>query len=186
MLRLHKAILMAAAAHDGQDRGGRDSLPYITHPMDVLSKLYEIGGVRDEDILCAAALHDVIEHAGGTEQVIAEAFGPRVLQLVLMMTREEPSAAEIAGLGKAEVRDLRSKRLLDEIEHKMDIDCWQIKLADRLSNFENALTTREGEKLKRYFDQTDRILEIIPRSANPGLWDALHQAVAVAKRLRKK
>ncbi|MGI8924340.1 MAG: hypothetical protein ACR2HJ_09945 [Fimbriimonadales bacterium] len=48
-----------------------------------------------------------------------------------------------------------------------------IKLADRLSNVVGAHATREGKKLKRYIEQTEKLLRIVPRKVNPALWDAV-------------
>ena len=57
--RLSKAILIATLGHSGQfDKGGN---PYILHPLTILHKLK----TDDEDIQCAAVLHDVIEDCSG-------------------------------------------------------------------------------------------------------------------------
>lgn len=57
--RLSKAILIATLGHSGQfDKGGN---PYILHPLTILHKLK----TDDDDIQCAAVLHDLIEDCSG-------------------------------------------------------------------------------------------------------------------------
>lgn len=57
--QLTKALLIMCQAHAGQyDKGGK---PYALHPLTVLHKL----GTDDEDVQCAAVLHDVIEDCSG-------------------------------------------------------------------------------------------------------------------------
>lgn len=160
-------------AHQGTFRDGEDPLPYITHPLDVVNKLRYIGGVTDETVLMAAALHDVVEESTVTLQEIEEAFGDDVAQLVRQVTRREPSEAEIEGLDKDAVWKLRSEILLEEIRTQMSPRAWLIKMADRVSNLEGAKVTKKGKKLERYLDQSRAILKIIPKETNPGLWQAI-------------
>lgn len=65
---LSKAILIATLAHEGQfDKGGK---PYILHPLTVLHKV----GSDDEEVQCAAVLHDVIEDCTGKSIYIGGAL----------------------------------------------------------------------------------------------------------------
>jgi guanosine-3',5'-bis(diphosphate) 3'-pyrophosphohydrolase len=173
--RLHDAIRWAAKLHKGQDRDGKDPLPYICHPMDVLAKLREIGGVTDEDLLCVAVLHDTIEECNADPNEIEDRFGKHVRELVVELTREEPSSEVRAKLSETELYELRNQMLLSEIS-KMGREAQIVKLADRLSNMSESLRSRSGVKLERYVNQTSRILEIIPRDVNPALWDAVQGA----------
>lgn len=60
MKRLSAAILFATNMHSGQfDKGGK---PYILHCMKVLHYTKS----EDEDVMCAAVLHDVIEDTKAT------------------------------------------------------------------------------------------------------------------------
>jgi (p)ppGpp synthase/HD superfamily hydrolase len=174
MKRLAKAIKFANKAHKGQVREGQPELPYITHPIDVINKLAYIGGVTEEDILCAAALHDVIEECEVELATIETRFGPVVAKIVKEVTREEPSPAIRAGLSDDELYELRNGLLLAEIR-SMGTEGQLIKLADRLSNIISAEKTRTPEKLARYQKQAGQMLEIIPRNVNPALWDALKE-----------
>ena len=169
---LSKAIRFAVEKHDGEYREGESGLPYATHPVEVCVALRYIGGVTDVDILCAAALHDVLEETSTTSNEIETQFGTRISRLVLELTRREPSSQEVANLTKEAVWELRSGILLDEIS-RMSPDAQSVKLADRLANFRQAKVTRKGAKMRRYVSQTKKILETIPKSVNPGLWKAI-------------
>lgn len=173
------AIEFAVKAHKGQYRDGDEPLPYITHPLDVLANLRYTGEVTDSDMLCTAVLHDVVEESGVTFEEIEEKFGRRVRELVRELTREEPGPAQTAGMTRDEIWELRSNMLLEEIG-KMSPTAQAIKLADRLSNLYEATRSKSGKKLERYNKQTAKILKIIPRKANPGLWEAvkrLHEQI---------
>lgn len=190
--RLHKAVRWAAKLHKDQDREGDSPLPYITHPLEVLSNLRFIGGVTDEELLCASVLHDVVEECGTSLEKIEKKFGSRVRGLVKEVTRKEPTEEERAGKSEWEVWQLRSTMLLDEIR-QMSPDAQRIKLADRLSNVEGAFRAKPRQKLERYLEQTEEILKIIPRKVSPGLWDEIRgrldrapKAKAVRKQAAKK
>jgi (p)ppGpp synthase/HD superfamily hydrolase len=170
--RLDKAIQLAAKWHAGEERDGENPLPYITHPMEVLVNLRYVGGVTDEDMLCAAALHDVLEESDATPEEIAAAVGARVRDLVQELTRREPTKKETAGLTKEEVWQLRADMLLTEIA-RMSHAAQAVKLADRLSNVREGKRTKLGQKLERYLAHTYLILETVPREVNPALWDAI-------------
>jgi (p)ppGpp synthase/HD superfamily hydrolase len=174
---LSRAVFWAAELHRDQWRDGETPLPYITHPLEVLALLRHVGQVTDMDMLCAAALHDAIEETHVTREEIAATISVGTADLVQELTRYEPSASETKSLSKSEIWNLRSKFLLEEIK-TMSPRAQQIKLADRLSNLRGALQTKKGEKLKRYATQTERILQIVPESVNPALWQAIQEELS--------
>ncbi|RYG24684.1 bifunctional (p)ppGpp synthetase/guanosine-3',5'-bis(diphosphate) 3'-pyrophosphohydrolase [bacterium] len=170
--RLDKAIVLAAQLHKGQEREGDAPLPYITHPMEVLMALRYEGGETDEDLLCAAALHDTIEESQADLGEIRSVVGERAANLVEELTRREPSKEETKGMSKDEIWKLRANMLLDEIR-EMSPEAQRVKLADRLANVREAKRTKAGPKWERYAWQTEEILKIVPRERSPGLWDAI-------------
>lgn len=172
MSKLDEAIRWAAELHAGQLRDGDAPLPYIVHPIEVLSNLRYVGQVTDPDMLVAAVLHDTLEETDAEPDEIESRFGARVRTLVIDLTRHEPSASEAEGLSPKELWKLRADMLLDEIA-KMPGDAQAIKLADRFSNLREAKRTKKGDKLDRYVWQTLRILEIVPKPVNRGLWEAI-------------
>jgi guanosine-3',5'-bis(diphosphate) 3'-pyrophosphohydrolase len=169
---LQSAILFASTAHEGQWREGPDPMPYITHPLDVLEKLRDTGGVTEESMLIAAVLHDTLEECDVAASEISARFGEDVSSLVRELTRTEPSQKETSHLSKGEIWRLRADMLLAEVT-QMSPRAKTIKLADRFSNLEEATRVKLGKKLERYIWQTERLLEAIPRETNPPLWDAV-------------
>jgi len=170
--RIERAISLAVRSHEGQVRDGDDGLPYVSHPFEVMMNLQFIGQITDEDLLCVAMLHDVVECGGATTAGIGADFGVRVRDLVVELTRKEPTPAEVSDLSKGQVWQLRSCWLLGEIS-AMSSDAQTVKLADRMSNLQEAFRVKRGRKLARYLAQTEAILEIIPRKRNPRLWQAI-------------
>ena len=57
-----KAVIYATNAHNGQTRKGTN-LPFIIHPMEVAAIVAAM--TLDQDMLCAAVLHDVVEDCDG-------------------------------------------------------------------------------------------------------------------------
>lgn len=174
--RLHRALKLAVKAHKKQDRDGKAPLPYVSHPIDVLNRLRYDGGETDEDVLCAAVLHDVLEESQVSPSVIEDKCGRRVLELVKEVTRREPPAPMTEELTDEEIWHLRTRLLLQEIS-AMSAEAKKIKLADRASNMASALVSKEAKDLYRYARQSEWILEKIDREICPKLWVAIRTAV---------
>ncbi|RYG27809.1 bifunctional (p)ppGpp synthetase/guanosine-3',5'-bis(diphosphate) 3'-pyrophosphohydrolase [bacterium] len=174
--KLDAALRFMVDAHAGQERDGDDPLPYAFHPFEVATNLRVVGGVTDEDLLCAAILHDVLEETEASAEGIETHFGERVRELVEELTREEPDAATREKLDKDALWQLRADLLIEEIG-KMSPEAQSVKLADRLSNVRDAKRTKPPKKRDRYVAQTVRILDTVPRKVNPKLWDAIKKEV---------
>lgn len=84
--KLHEAIIFAAKAHKGQVRKGTD-IDYLTHPMEVLQILTQMGA--DDELLIAGVLHDVVEDTDVTIDEIREKFGHGVAVLVEQHTEDK-------------------------------------------------------------------------------------------------
>jgi len=85
--KIQKAIYIATHQHRDQKRkfGG---LPYIVHPFSVAWLLAE--QTKDEDIVIAGLLHDVIEDTDGyTFADIVKDFGERVAKIVADVTEDK-------------------------------------------------------------------------------------------------
>lgn len=82
--RLADATALALRIHAEQVRKGT-ATPYVSHLLAVAAIVLEHGG--DEDLACAALLHDAVEDGGiAWEAVIASRFGPRVASVVRACT----------------------------------------------------------------------------------------------------
>lgn len=91
--RRNRALAFAARAHRDQVRKGTDEqtdeldprigkgVPYIMHPVAVAMILLEHGATDDE--ILAGILHDVIEDAGVTSELVRQEFGDKVAELVV-------------------------------------------------------------------------------------------------------
>ncbi len=115
----------------------------------------------DEDLLCAALLHDTIEDCFKDKwegySIIKEKFGKRVADLVLELTSDE---------GEMKHRYDGSKRdyLIYKMTHMSD-DALIIKLCDRLQNISDAFTASEKFR-NNYFNETSAIVEAIESERN--------------------
>ena len=84
---IDQAIRFAASAHKDMTRKGNEQ-PYIFHPLEVLNLVSMM--TLDDDVLCAAVLHDTVEDTPVTAGEIRELFGDRVAALVALLTRKPP------------------------------------------------------------------------------------------------
>ena len=124
----NKLILKAynyAFSHHG-DQLRKSGEPYIIHPLNVAYILAEIG--LDDNTICAALLHDVVEDTEVTEADIKNEFGEEINYLVAGVTKL--SNISFASVEEQQVEDYR-KMFLAMVK---DIRVIIIKLADRLHN----------------------------------------------------
>jgi (p)ppGpp synthase/HD superfamily hydrolase len=82
------ALMLAREAHERQVREtGSGEIPFIEHPLTVAERLAEEG--FGEEVLAAALLHDLVEHADVELAELERRFGKRVAHLVAAMTEDE-------------------------------------------------------------------------------------------------
>ena len=123
--RIRAAYEMAKLAHAGQLRKDGCS-PYVTHCVAAADISVDLG--LDEDSICAALLHDVIEDTPLTHADIAHQFGAPVADIVegvTKLTRVQYTSKE-----DEQMENLR-KMLMAMAK---DIRVILIKIADRLHN----------------------------------------------------
>jgi len=116
---LHKAIVFAAQAHQGQKRKG-SGIEYICHPLEVLQILTQCGASLP--VLLAGVLHDVIEDTPITAQMLCKQFGPQVTALVLHHSEDKGRSWKERKLGA--IREAKQGTL----------DCKLLIAADKVSN----------------------------------------------------
>jgi (p)ppGpp synthase/HD superfamily hydrolase len=133
MDKIERAIRFACDAHIAQKRKS-SGLPYIVHPMEVMKRVSDYG-VCDEDVLCAAVLHDVIEDRTDYSTKLKYDFGDYVYNLVLECSREITDDAT----------KLEKYVFLKSFETK-SIESIVIKIADRVSNVMDYSRTEGKEK----------------------------------------
>lgn len=116
MDKLGSAIRMASVAHEGQfDKGGS---PYILHPIAVLYKVMQY--TSDQDILCAAILHDVVEDTSVSLSQIEAEFGPIVRDYVDILSKQTGQSNE-EYLTRVKKFYATTLIKLCDIEHNSDI-----------------------------------------------------------------
>jgi (p)ppGpp synthase/HD superfamily hydrolase len=84
------AIRFAGRVHRNQRRAS-DGAPFIVHPLEVASLLYNAGCC--DRVVAAGVLHDVIEKTMTTRQEIHERFGGHIADLVCALT-EDPAITD--------------------------------------------------------------------------------------------
>ena len=141
----------AKEAHKGQVRKFINKPYFGAHVVKVngIVKQY----TTDEDLLCAALLHDVIEDCFEDPEVgyhiIEEEFGKRVADIVMELTSS-----------KEDIDDNYNSKadyLIVKMIHMSD-DALIIKLSDRLQNISDAFTASERFRTK-YFQETVQIMD---------------------------
>ncbi|NNJ24187.1 HD domain-containing protein [Alienimonas chondri] len=85
---LAQATRFAAVAHIGHLRKGSE-VPYVTHTWAVMVILCRAGWAEDDELLAAAALHDVLEDTAVTPAELATSFPPRVCELVAALSERK-------------------------------------------------------------------------------------------------
>ncbi|MBR4268817.1 MAG: bifunctional (p)ppGpp synthetase/guanosine-3',5'-bis(diphosphate) 3'-pyrophosphohydrolase [Prevotella sp.] len=121
---LDRAITFAVKAHQGMERKGK-GFPYIVHPMEAVCIVATM--TNDQELLAAAALHDVIEDTDTTADDLKKEFGERVAMLV------EAESDDKTGGSKAETWHQRKQDTLDRLRNA-NLDIKIVALGDKLSN----------------------------------------------------
>jgi (p)ppGpp synthase/HD superfamily hydrolase len=93
------ALAFADQRHAGQTRSV-DDLPFVTHPVEVASLLYEAG--YQDEVVAAGVLHDVLEDTDAERSDLQSRFGSRVAELVDAVT--EDASIEDDGERRAALR----------------------------------------------------------------------------------
>ena len=121
---IQKAYNYALEKHGTQLR--KSGEPYIIHPTNVAYTIAELG--LDEQTICAALLHDVVEDTDATYEDIEREFGKEIADMVDGVTKLKQIGH--ASIEENQVENYRKMFLA----MGKDIRVIIIKLADRLHN----------------------------------------------------
>lgn len=116
---------MAVRAHAGTERRGK-GYPYIIHPMEAMAIVSTM--TADQELLAAAALHDVVEDTDYTVDDIRAEFGDRIATLV-----ESESDSLTPGIPEEETWHERKRAAIERLA-KASRDAKMVALGDKLSN----------------------------------------------------
>lgn len=165
---LTKALAFAAHKHKNQRRKGMDASPYINHPIALVDLLVNECGITDQEILCAALLHDTLEDTKTEKEELTEAFGKAISDLVGKVTDDKT-------LPKAERKQLQivhAKRLSKK--------ACAIKLADKTCNLrdvaENPPRDWPLRRRQEYFDWSRAVVDALPEKVWPELKVVFNEA----------
>lgn len=145
-----EAIAFAAKSHDGMRRKKNQS-PYVLHPMEAA---VIVGSMTDDqEVIAAAALHDVVEDAGISIEEIEARFGKRVRELVQSETEDKR-----AELPPEETWHVRKEESLMVLKNTDDIGVLMVWLGDKLSNMRSycRIFQCEGDAMWQSFNQKDK------------------------------
>ena len=147
---IHEAVEFAANAHKGMVRKGVNNTPYIFHPLEVLYLVSLM--TTDEDVLCAAVLHDVVEDTGVDISEIEDKFNSHVAKLVGYETEDKRG-----NVNKGETGVDRKQEALEVIRKIDDEGAKMLCLADKVSNLRSFHLglLQYGEDFWDIFNQKD-------------------------------
>ena len=144
-----EAIAFAVKAHDGMRRK-KSEAPYILHPMEAAVIVGTM--TDDQNLIAAAALHDVLEDAGITIQEIEEKFGKRVRDLVQSETEDKRE-----DLPPEVTWRIRKEESLAVLKNTDDIAVLMVWLGDKLANMRSIYREwkEKGDAMWQRFNQKD-------------------------------
>ena len=144
-----EAIAFALKAHDGMRRK-KSEAPYILHPLEAAVIVGTM--TDDQNLIAAAALHDVVEDAGVTIEEIEERFGKRVRELVESETENKREE-----LPPSKTWRIRKEETLEILKNTDDLDVLIVWMGDKLSNMRAIYRDWkiEGEDMWQRFNQKD-------------------------------
>ena len=144
-----EAIAFAVKAHDGMRRKKSES-PYILHPMEAAVIVGTMSD--DQNLIAAAALHDVVEDAGITIEEIESKFGKRVRELVESETEDKR-----ADLPPTDTWRIRKEESLEVLKNADDVAVLIVWLGDKLANMRSIYRDFkvEGVNMWQRFNQKD-------------------------------
>lgn len=147
--QVEEALLFAAKKHRGQSRKG-NKLPYIIHPIRVMTTLQRVKASKNLNLLLVVSLlHDTVEDCGVSLKKIGKKFGHHVASLVEELTLDKNKYETIG----------KTKYLCQEMT-KMSSYALCIKLCDRLDNVSDVKDMSEEFKNK-YKAETRELLEAL-------------------------
>ena len=144
-----EAVAFAVRAHDGMRRK-KSKAPYILHPMEAAVIVGTM--TDDQNLIAAAALHDVVEDAGISIDEIEEKFGKRVRELVESETEDKR-----ADLPPSATWRIRKEESLNVLKNTDDLAVLMVWLGDKLANMRSIYRDFkvEGSAMWQRFNQKD-------------------------------
>ena len=135
-----KAVDYAVEAHKGQTRK-KSSVPYIYHPLNLACHALSMG-IKDDSIIAACMLHDVVEDCGKKLEELP--VDEETKELVKLLTREESTDEN-----RKEVLDIYFSAI------KKNPKAALIKCLDRCNNLTTMSWGLSRDKIYRTIKETE-------------------------------
>lgn len=164
-----RAIIFAHNAHEamGQRRKYTNE-HYIVHCLEVADLVF--AAERDQEMVCAALLHDVLEDTKVTAKKLRKEFGDDITSLVLQLTDvSKPTDGN------------RTKRKQIDLEHTAQASARAktIKLADLISNT-RSIVEGDPDFAIVYLKEKERLLKVLV-DGNSALYKQASDALIQSK-----
>jgi len=184
--KIQKAINYASRLHAKQIRKGDKDLPYISHCFTTAWILNEYS--RDEDIIVAGLLHDVLEDVlGYGYKKLKQDFGQRVADIVKGVSEDkDPNKKEDE---KPWIE--RKQKYLDNLK-KDSRESMMVCTADKIHNLQSMRDAyrEQGEKLWKHFNATkeeslwfyEEVYKIVKGKLKNKIVEELNKQIKGAKR----
>lgn len=147
---IFRALAFAAHKHRDQRRKDVSASPYINHPIALANVLSNEGGITDNDVLCAALLHDTVEDTETTQAELTEAFGEAIVKIVMEVTNDTSLTSD--------------EQKLMQIEHMATAShqAKLVKLADKISNLRDIVNCPPANwtqvRKQAYFNHANQVV----------------------------
>ena len=147
--KLLEAVEFAAAKHEGQERNA-EKTPYIIHSLDISWTLWNIGSIRNVNVLTSALLQDILKNTDATETEIEDLFGAHILNTIIDSMHSEHAPVSLEGQ--------------------------LVKLADLLSNMDLDLSFSSNEEKEQYCKHAEELLSDL-RGINQSLENHVEERI---------
>ena len=172
---IHEAIIFATLKHNSAKEPNRKgtSIPYITHPMEVMQIL--TANNCPESVIIAGILHDTLEDTETTPDEIANQFGLDILKIVQSESED-----------KSKTWEERKQTTIDQLK-TASMDSKLVCCADKLANLRSMASDKAeiGEGLWTRFNATKEriawyykeIAEAMPELADYPMYQELYRLI---------
>jgi (p)ppGpp synthase/HD superfamily hydrolase len=151
-----RALDYATERHAGQRRD-TDGAPYVLHPVEVATLLYETG--YPDHVVAAGVLHDVLENTDAERAEIEAGFGREVAGLVTALTEDD--SIDDSRERKAALR-LQVAKAGDEAAAVFAADKVSKAREMRLRAARGPLNEADAAKVEHYTESLGMLDELIP------------------------
>ena len=130
---INKAICWAKRYHYGQFR--KNGEPFYSHPLAVAYMIADY--ILKSNTIVASILHDIVEDTQVTMEMIVDAFGWRIAEMVDKLTRDRPDGTKFS-----------VEKILMNAYHQHDKEVLMIKIVDRIHNLHTIQCFKQNKQIK--------------------------------------